>query len=460
MCQWEPGSNDGEDTIYRLFYEKELTKGISECPDYHTAGKNSCFFDRNHTSIWVDYFLTVVAINNYGNTSSDVHKVDVVDIVKPYPPENVTLKLDLSEDISTIEISWNPFNTDNFGWLTVKYEVRFKKEDAEWEKKTAGVQTRLSLRSFSPGKLYMVQVRCRIDNGLWSEWSKTTFIEVPKSDSERHLWILVAAFSAIPFFAAVSIIFIKRKIIKKWLLPPVPGPKIKGVDGKLLKNGRSEEVARALLRNQVFPSGMLRKNQSEEYLVVYDDNMQVIKEPKHTNTLISSNFHSKSNIHNQLSALDNVESKEEISILDYLVDTSQLEYINEFNIVNTMETEKALYNKKAISTPVENSSSDFQRQEISPSEHSTVRENILFPEKQSSNHKDADQQEECLPDDYTRVKEVNSDNRVLLQYPTARNNAQYRDFSGKKPAYPVTVKVGECAVLNNGYVDNINATIM
>lgn len=464
-CQWEPGANDSEDTTYRLFYETERTNGIFECPDYHTAGKNSCFFDRNHTSIWVFYFLTVVAINNYGNTSSDLYKIDVAHIIKSHPPENVTLQLELSEDIPNVHIFWNPVNADNnFGWITVKYEVRFKKEDTEWQTKNAGGQTRFSLYSVSPGKLYMVQVRCMVDNIRWSEWSKTTSIQVLKPESKRHIWILVAFFSAIPFFAALCIMFIKRKIIKQWLLPPVPGPKIKGVDVQLLKNGRSEEVTSALLVHQVFLSGKLCKNQSEEYLVVYDDHMQLIEDQKHTNQMISNNCHSKSSINNQLNVLDNVESKEEVTILDYLVDSSRSTLINELNRVNTMETEKALYDKIAIANvkPVENSSYvDIQRQEVEirPSDYSTAKENTTFLEKQSSNNKVTDRPEEHLPDDYTRVKEVNSDNMVLLQDPSSRNHAQYRDCSSQKPSHPVIGKVGECAVLNNGYVDSIHTTI-
>lgn len=51
---------------------------VYECPDYQTAGENSCFFNKNNTSIWVNYNITVVATNELGSTFSDSVDIDVV----------------------------------------------------------------------------------------------------------------------------------------------------------------------------------------------------------------------------------------------------------------------------------------------------------------------------------------------------------------------------------------------
>ncbi|XP_072520811.1 prolactin receptor b [Salminus brasiliensis] len=258
-CWWEPASTGGLPTTHRLFYRKERSENVFECPDYHSAGNNSCFFSKAHTSIWIIYNITIIASNAHGNTFSESVEVDVMDIVQPHSPENLTLTLVGVEDNPYFLVQWEaPHDTDTrSGWVTLKYEVRVKLENNrladEWEVYSAGKQKELSIYSPQPGGKYTMQVRCRLDEGLWSEWSPPTFISVPNNDlKERSVVILTAAVSTIIFLLTVGILVVKRKSVKHCLLPPVPGPKIKGFDAQLLKTEKSEDLFNALT-SQGFP---------------------------------------------------------------------------------------------------------------------------------------------------------------------------------------------------------------
>ncbi|XP_036455006.1 prolactin receptor b [Colossoma macropomum] len=276
-CWWEPGSTGGLPTTHRLFYRKERSEKVLECPDYHSAGNNSCFFNKAHTSIWVIYNITVIASNTYGDTFSESVEVDVMDIVQPHSPENVTLTVLGAEDNPYFLVQWEaPHDTDTrSGWVTLKYEVRVKLENSrleqasEWEVYSAGKQKELSIYSPQPGGRYAVQVRCRLDQGSWSEWSPATFIKVPNNYlKERSVVIFIATVSAFIFLVTIGTLTVKREHVKHCLLPPVPGPKIKGFDAQLLKTEKSEDLFSALTA-QGFPPTAECPDQVD-YLVVVD----------------------------------------------------------------------------------------------------------------------------------------------------------------------------------------------
>ncbi|XP_040897409.1 prolactin receptor b isoform X2 [Toxotes jaculatrix] len=505
-CWWEPGSDGGLPTTHRLYYEREKLEGTHECPDYHSAGKNSCFFNKEHTSIWVDYYLTVVASNALGNATSKTLQIDVMEIVKPNPPENITLQV-MREDSPYLHVTWNrPPNTDTrSGWVTVKYELRVKQEDSnEWKEYMSDTQTQFNLYNISPGVMYMVQVRCRLDHGSWSEWSNSTSVKTlnyPKKD--RPFWMLVSTLSAVPFLTAMCILVMKRKYVKQCLLPPVPGPKIKGVDVQLFKTGRSEDVINALIINQSFPPVVAWKDQIEEYLIVSDDGLLLdcpSSQKRKKSLIIPAGLHldleiqCKESILGQ-SAWENAE--ERMKEIDNFVKTNtslsgenlsrmepsrlptQKQLCPSVSFVNTGDQSPSNHDGASENTvqPLTNGYVDIQKhhniQEVDVKEvdYSRVKEvngdNVLILQKENvPGFMDIQSQEKNIPDDYSRVKEVDSDNNIILQRQNVSADSScrekgnhYTDCTNKKPRNPhEPSKVGVCTeLIGSGYVDTIPA---
>ncbi|XP_051981292.1 prolactin receptor-like [Xyrauchen texanus] len=276
-CWWEPGSTGGLPTSYHLYYRKESSLEVFECPDYHKAGNNSCYFDKRHTSIWIIYNITVVASNALGKAYSEYVEIDVMDIVQPHPPENVNVTLMQRENSPYILVQWQPPQDADTrsGWVTIKYEVCIKiensrgKEDHECESYSAGKQLDLSIYSPQPGANYIVQVRCKLDQGLWSEWSPSAFIQIPDKTSDRQNVVMIFAvtLTGFIFLLTAGMLVVKIKHVKHFLLPTVPEPKINGLDTQLLKSGKSEEIFRALI-TQGYPQLTHGSERQVEYLVV------------------------------------------------------------------------------------------------------------------------------------------------------------------------------------------------
>lgn len=142
--------------------------------------------------------------------------------MKPDALENVTLMVEEREDSPYLHVRWEPpSNADTkSGWVTVKYELRVRQDGGnKWtvslkcciscfhiitafvwtlfgfqmcffkcvllQEYTSGTQTHFSLYSISPGVVYTVQVRCRLDHGSWSEWSNSTCVKIPHCKSQK-----------------------------------------------------------------------------------------------------------------------------------------------------------------------------------------------------------------------------------------------------------------------------------
>ncbi|XP_060747064.1 prolactin receptor a [Tachysurus vachellii] len=274
-CWWEPGDAGDLNTTYALYYSLEGSDKVYECPDYKTAGPNSCFFNKSDTSLWVNYNITVMATNSMGSSISEPIEVDVAHIVQPNTPERVKVEVMNDEEMNTpvLRVTWEkPQSADTrSGWITLIYQLRVKQIKGDsWEEYNAGMQKYYNVFSLLSGKEYMVQVRCKPDHGFWSEWTSPVYIQMPEFLNKEHsVWILVAVFSAVVLLIITWTMNLKRNSVKRCLLPPVPGPKIKGFDKQLLKNGKSEEVLNALVIHSFPPTKY--EELLVDYLEVYDN---------------------------------------------------------------------------------------------------------------------------------------------------------------------------------------------
>ncbi|XP_054643157.1 growth hormone receptor-like isoform X2 [Dunckerocampus dactyliophorus] len=251
-CWWYPLTNltDGEDISYVLTYSKD--KGPKrECPDYVSAGAHSCHFDSSHTSIWNYYCMNVTAVTPRQNFTSQEHCLDVAEIVQTEAPVNLMYKLmdpggdEMGHDVL---LSWAyPVPSDlKYGWITLVYELQYRRvsEPDKWKVKESLREPRVKLLGL-PNNDYVVRVRCRSHNyGLWSKWSQPILMSIPAQAPADILLvlILVTSISMVALLAIAVRVLPQCARVKDFFLPPIPKPRIIGIDPLLLKKGNLDEI--------------------------------------------------------------------------------------------------------------------------------------------------------------------------------------------------------------------------
>ncbi|XP_072272684.1 prolactin receptor [Pyxicephalus adspersus] len=284
-CWWEPGSDGGLPTNYTVLYWKENAKTEQECPDYHSSGPYTCYFDKAHTSVWHYYFVYVKARNALGTNVSEVFQFEIGEVVQTHPPRNLSLLYEVeSSKVPYLLVSWLPPEKADtkMGWITLQYQVRLKEEKKHvWEEHIVDQQTKLKLFSLNPGEDYVVQVRCKADSKHWSEWSEESYIKIPGSPRQRDmtLWISIAVLSLIICLTMIWTMAIKGCSCISCICPPVPGPKIMGFDTQLLKSGKSEDLLSAF-GCQGFPPTSDYEDLLVEFLEVDDSKEHLISSPE------------------------------------------------------------------------------------------------------------------------------------------------------------------------------------
>ncbi|KAM4538530.1 prolactin receptor isoform 1-T1 [Fundulus diaphanus] len=253
-CWWHPLDNltDGEEVTYILTYNKD--KGPKhECPDYTSAGPNSCHFDKSHTSIWKFYCMNVTAVTAQRNYTSKQYCLDVAEIVETEAPVNLTFSLmDAGGDEAghSALLSWAyPAPEDlRYGWITLVYELQYRRSGQadNWKVKHPLREPHVELLGLRAGD-YVVRVRCRSQNsGLWSKWSSTLPMSIPTRPPTGKVLVLVlvVGVGVVALLVITFGVIPQSRRIKDYFLPPIPKPRIIGIDPLLLKKGNLEEINR------------------------------------------------------------------------------------------------------------------------------------------------------------------------------------------------------------------------
>lgn len=311
-CYWTDGGQRGSKMpgFIQLFYVKrsiqEQNLDWKECPDYVSAGENSCYFNSSYTSIWKPYCIKLTS--NGGTVDKKCFSID--EIVQPDPPIGLNwtlLNTSVTAIYGDIQVRWDPpASTDvGKGWIALEYELQFKQtNETQWKMMDPVVSTSVPLYSLKLDKEYEVRVRCRQKHSeKYGEFSEVLYITLPQLSSFKceeefqFPWFLVTIFGIFGLMVMLLVvIFSKQQRIKMLILPPVPVPKIKGVDPDLLKEGKLEEVNTILAIHDNSKPQFYNDDSWVEFIELDFDDPDEKTEGSDTDRLLSSDHQKSLNI--------------------------------------------------------------------------------------------------------------------------------------------------------------------
>ncbi|XP_044030063.1 growth hormone receptor b isoform X2 [Siniperca chuatsi] len=257
-CRWSVGTFQSlsEPQDLRLFYinkkpPQASPREWSECPQYSTDRPNECFFNENHTSIWTYYSVQLCSRDQ--GILYDEKLFHVQDIVRPDPPVGLNwtlLNVSLTGTYYDIMLSWKPPQSADVetGWMTLQYEVQYRDVSSDlWEAVDLVKSTHRSLFGLQTNINHEVRVRCKMLGGKeFGEFSDSVFVHIPSKVSRLPV-VALLIFGALCLVAILMLVIIsQQEKLMVILLPPVPGPKIRGIDSELLKKGKLRELTSIL----------------------------------------------------------------------------------------------------------------------------------------------------------------------------------------------------------------------
>ncbi|XP_006774618.1 PREDICTED: growth hormone receptor isoform X1 [Myotis davidii] len=310
-CYWTDGVHHGFGSpgAVQLFYirrnTQEWTQEWKECPDYVSAGENSCYFNASYTSIWVPYCIKLT--NNGGTVDQKCFSVE--EIVQPDPPIGLNwtlLNTSLTGIHADIQVRWEPpSNADvQKGWIVLEYELQYKEiNETQWKMMDPVLSTSVPVYSLRLDKEYEVRVRCRQRNSeKYGEFSEVLYVTLPQmspvpcEEDFRFPWFLIVIFGMFGLTVIFLFMFSKQQRIKMLILPPVPVPKIKGIDPDLFKEGKLDEVNTILAIHDNYKPEFYNDDSWVEFIELDIDDPDEKTEGSDTDRLLSHDHQKLLNI--------------------------------------------------------------------------------------------------------------------------------------------------------------------
>ncbi|MCI4381383.1 hypothetical protein PGIGA_G00250940, partial [Pangasianodon gigas] len=230
-----------------------------ECPEYTPSVQNECYFSRDFTRIWTTYCVQLRSTTHTRNITHDEQCFTVENIVYPDPPVGLNwtlLNISRSGMNFDIMVRWAPPPSAEVhtGWMSLKYEVHYRvRNSSHWDKLDLESGTQQSIYGLHTGKHYEVRVRCTMSAFKnFGDFSDSVFVHVPSILSQESMFpmrLLLIVGVVVLLIFLILVLLSQQQRLMVILLPPVPAPKIKGIDPELLKKGKLDEL-NSLLSSQ------------------------------------------------------------------------------------------------------------------------------------------------------------------------------------------------------------------
>lgn len=276
-CWWSSGTfqNLSEPGALRIFYQtKALSSDWYECPDYTQTVENECYFNKTFTRIWTSYCIQLRSVPQ--NTTYDEACFTVENIVYPDPPVGLNwtlLNVSRSGLHFDVLVRWTPPPSADVktGWMSLVYQLQYRvKNNTYWEMQELESGTQQSIYGLHTDKEYEVRVRCKMSAfNNFGEFSDSVFLQVAQIPSKESTFPMALVLSFILIGVVILLIFIvisQQQRLMVIFLPPIPAPKIKGIDPELLKNGKLDQLDSLLSSHDMYKPDFYHEDPWVEFI--------------------------------------------------------------------------------------------------------------------------------------------------------------------------------------------------